>query len=456
MENKLQRIDVILGRNYGPTVEVNGNMHYLSPTNYLLAESMLMHPYEVLKLVEEYPIYKLPELKALYSGEKWIKTKPAFIPNKRELKLLNNPKKLIEIFRKKVQSKDGTYNLIELSGKSIVRKAVLWGSGTLEAEVKSLSGITTTGGNQAYHSIRLNRLGLDENDRINYGDAFCDCADFNYEEVKNAGIRINNEDEEVLLSSREHCKHINAAELILDKEIRGINTGLLRIAGGKLPEYSAMPYTFFDIPSRHIEKLLGEVLVNYYVFNKNLLNINIKITDMIGIYRRHTLKMAERGELTFRATRQRNLSLKSLSKTEIAAKYLVREAKKRLRDQGYNYDGVCLEFKNTEYQTVAQRYIKEDRIISIATNLERPPLFIEKRLGENIKLFNNKIVDGDPFLRVYNKTRSMYKTIDDVTRRECMERVFIPGSYGAKDKINVPYILELWYKNTIKNAKISL
>ena len=449
------RTNVILGRNYGPAVESDGTMHYMPPANYLMAKAMLMKPSEVLSLVREYPDYKLSELKALESGEKWTRIKPAFLPSRRHIALLQDPKKLEERFIKKVKQRDGTLNLIESSGKDTINNSILYGSGVLSANVKSLSSRSATGGNQAYHKVKLNGLGLDEYDKIKYRDRHCDCSDFSEEEEKFPGLRENELKEEEKLIPRVHCKHINVAEILFDQEIRGINTGLLKKAGGNLPEFSAMPYSFFDVPSRHVKHLLGEVLISYYVFNNNLFDINLKLSDMKGIYRNHTLKMAENGELTFRARRQRNVTLPYLTIRQKASALLVKEARQRLQEDGFTYDGVCVEFKGTLYQNIAQRYIKDNKVITIATSLERPPLFTEKRLEDKIDVFGNKLLEEDPFLKLYSETRSMYKTIDDVTRRECRERIFIPGSYGAKKRMDVPYVLRQWYKETIRQAKKS-
>ncbi len=386
-------------RDYGVVVGSRYDKFFFSPFKYALAKLMLETPQEINTRLEK------------FADENSY--------NKKETKAE---------FRRGVKRKEKLTRLIDMSRRDFLFNTALYNRG-FTAESLSKSDKT----------IPPYRLLISEPSIINIYDEFqpgnrrCDCADSYWGEAKNKKV---------------NCMHLSALELALEidnKTKESIENNLTGLYPQERLKLNVFPFVIGLDSS--LDLLLTESLWRYYVENQKQVDINKFLLDNPNIYSEKLISMLNNSrfdKVRYEVLRQEEQSKLKRDLTEserrfyAASNALEERIYKKLKSDGYTFGGYCLEFKGTKDEVVGKRFQNRDRIISIIIQKDMPPIMIKKHLDDKIQ--NSFGYISKPLSFDFQ----VKKDIDDVTRREVLTQVFIPGEKKGSD-IFVPEILKERY-----------
>jgi hypothetical protein len=124
-----------------------------------------------------------------------------------------------------------------------------------------------------------------------------------------------------------------------------------------------------------------------------------------------------------------------------------------LRDRGFYTNKYSLEFRGTEHEVVAQRFIhpKTSRVISLCIKDNMPPILVEKYLGDRPSDWITQTSDSRQD-SPYQRLGQLYESIDDSTRRLGPTRILIPGT-NKDSQVTVSQELKEFYNQHLPEDK---
>jgi|GEM_PF-2053697 len=275
---------------------------------------------------------------------------------------------------------------------------------------------------------------------LTIADAYCSCDDHHWGLVK--GI--------VTL-----CTHASALEVALAEDQASGKNATLNITG-LLPKAragaSGLPFHLWT-PAENYSKgphlRLTELLMEYYVDGKSQYAIDRAVLDDPTIYGSAIKAAITEGKAAFIVVPQKEQRKRRDEMTETqrriyaAGRALTNRMVGRLIERGFRNDDEALEFKGTQFETVARRYRNGDEIYAICANGEDPPIAVHRFLGSRVEEWWNS-AETHPQAEVSPFRRTPYVSVDDKTRREGQTEIIIPGRrQGAK--FFVPKLLQEEY-----------
>ncbi len=341
--------------------------------------------------------------------------------------LKEDPASITDIVRECVKKKDRTYILFDAEPHDAVKELKLEGN-VLSAKVKSKRAPDET--RPLYHentfrSVLLGRYGSPQVTVINCSD----CEDFS-QVLKKGGKPIR---------SYIHCVHNSAMRSEFEERMRfNVKAKNPMIIKGEKPKPSDVfsPFNFvsnwiyvdgvYQPDNRHLAALEGDVLVTYYVIQKevdDIFGINERLLTIEECYSPSMLDWIRAGKVTRRVIGQRRKTAKLdaslLEEEETLSENLDREIKTR----GYEYDGRCRELG----RRVADRYVNKETGVSVNVVFSGtgPPFYTVREPIPNSKIIPTGEYAGEtnPFKLV---GRRNLRAFDDVNMEETKMRVELP------------------------------
>lgn len=360
---------VIIPRDYGLRLPVRisgeGARHvFVSPMRYALGQTMLETPGQLRARVRD---------RAMWHG--------------------SDAEELEEMFLDGIVRRFGTKNAWRLARGNVVRNVRGYGD-KYAAEVKSKSGRP-----RAYLDVLVHTgQGL-----VRYPGS-CDCREDFYARVK---------------SERPLCTHMAALELALVSDARG-DTSLT----GRRPKRTTMPFGFRD--SREGERLLTDMLFDYFVERREMHEIDRSVLGNRDAYSTALYGLlSSRNAPEFRVMRQEE---RRIAKTADRAFYAeVGRIKRAIRQKlrGFDFAGYGLEFKGTKFESVSERYVRDNKVYAITVLPGKPPVVVRKRLGQRVEDWlqpDNAV----PWKHPFDYADTDYRSVDDATRRASETRIIVP------------------------------
>ncbi len=187
-----------------------------------------------------------------------------------------------------------------------------------------------------------------------------------------------------------------------------------------------------------------DTLVSRYILGETLFSIDRKLMRLGGLS--NPLEaMIRVGEANFQVVRQRFREQVMPRRYIQESRALLIKMRRALEGNGFTRVGYVLEYEHTKYETVAERYTKGNKAVSICYRNDLPVHYVYRELGKFIDLNGDrKVINPEhPFSRL----RMAERNIDDCTRRECISRILLPQSRTGKKGIYIPQRVHQAYIN---------
>ncbi len=399
LEIPLIRTEVVLPRNYCLAFSSFGRRHYLSPSAYALGQ--------VIRLTERQLDEYLKEWLA-------VKKEESVHPTYRKKDLTGfSFDDLKELLLERIEGVEGARNLYRVGGSEAVHSIIEYPS-ALVGQVKRI----THGGEKGKDvAVSLANPWLTLDGLLNYGDATSESTGAYWEDAK----RIMYHDPYVCaLEIENHHKCKNSQSRIERKQS----------VWRKVP---SMPFRLAEENDPEIRKLLVDVLIGHYVQGKGYYRLNRELLDNPRVYQPAALEMILQGKAQFKVVRQINQERKIPKYRVDIARKVIRAAEHRLMKEGFRREGLVLEFKDSPYEVIGERYQNKEREVTIAVEpCSHLPYFVSRILKqEKADIFaRRRIMDRHPLVRAEkdrNRPTKGYLSLDDATRRAGNTKIFLPG-----------------------------
>ena len=390
---------MIQERDYGVVVKRRYDKFFFSPFKYALGKLMLETPEQINTRLE------------LFADENSLKRK--------EVK---------DEFRKGIRKKEKLTRLMDIGQRDTLFNLQRYGQGI------SAEAISKSDKNQKPYGVDINELTIENiYGEFMSGNRRCECKDSRWSDVKKKTL---------------NCMHLSALELALyydNKSRESVEDNLSALLPKERPNPIILPFQIGINPN--LDLILTQSLWDYYVEDTKQFNINKALLENPQIYTQILLKTLnqetfDRAEYQVLRQSEEKKSKSQITESErrfyAASNALEERIIKKLDTLGFKFRAYGLEFKGTKDEITAKRFQNRNQVISVVIPENMPPIMIKKYLSAKVNPSFGYISKPLDF------TQRKYEDIDDVTRRETINVLFIPGEKEGTD-IFVPEILKERY-----------
>jgi|TARA_B100001971_G_C18265606_1_gene591909 hypothetical protein len=335
------------------------------------------------------------------------------------------PSELLFALKQKMRFELGSYNLWNVGGSGVISPTKetdhpYTGTVVMTANIKSMDN-AVKGEVSKYWFTSITGPFI-KGKELSLTDLYCGCQDFRWNSTKEGYTNINTV-----------CTHIAA---LMDfakespKDIRNyLNTGKAK------DSEVFLPFNFND-SNLHID-----ILIDHLFNTTNFSEISQRILKNPEIYTPKLTDLIKEEKVFYDVLVQRNAKRNTDPKNTDPFDSLSHSLKSILGKKGYRLKGHCIEFKDTEYQTVSLSYERGPYIRRILFNEKFPPITTLRRKlpNQEVRIFDSDTTPNHPFSYLFEPQ----KVLDDRTRKKTLFEVRIP--FGLK----VPKILWRDYAKTI-------
>ncbi|MFC1732470.1 hypothetical protein ACFL6I_19370, partial [candidate division KSB1 bacterium] len=415
---KKSETNIVLPRNYGVVVQSGSNACFYDPMRYILGHVILSTQPQLFAWLEKWQKFKAYETEQKNNGT--LPYTPKF-PVEGIEDLLEIPVEEVEdLLLAKIQKKEGSKNLWTVGGAGSIDRAKLYGK-TLEAEIKSKSW--------GFNKVHISRPFLNGSGVIQHSDIYCSAPEGNYESQKNLRVM---------------CSHAAALETAQFMQLKGIRNFMIDYGSRNIKNYQ--PILAFDFVSNpFLTNLEVDALLAHYIKGEAFYKINRKLADIPDHFSAALNRTGQVGKAKFAVMRQKAKDFgRSRSYQEVETPWANR-IREKIKNLGYKRKPFyTVVFKDSPHEMIAERYESKDgkESIELAFSFDYAPIVVKKRLYGDTNLqrlpneypqnpFLNIKVDGNGIQYIGSSAR----TIDDCTRKECIEQVFVPKSLPISKKM---------------------
>jgi len=398
----------IIPRDYGLSFYSQGASITVIPSHYFLAAILMCEERELDERLRKYQEFKKRQLRKEHSNPHY----PLFQLGKKAKILDLDFPELKEEVLERILKKDGVKTLYIAGGKDTVQDCN-YGSVVSTGKVRTRHDARVSDA-QKYRRARIGNPTLNQYGTLGFTDLSCTCDNTFWEETKGREVRVT-------------CYHIAALNIFLYDALKNGAAENKVTLEDKINRDIATPFSISPRKLGDNNYLDMEVLFAYYVAGLNHFQINQRLLPLGFSFLSPAMQtMIMRRRVSYEVIRQ------GRKRAEVPADYLFDEVKliskirQRLRQEGYEREGLCIEHPRTEYETIAERYVKDENMISLVTPTTRLPPYaiLKKPIGQPSMYTVPADTNEHPFLRL-NKKRHGF---DDMTRRPVEETIFLPGS----------------------------
>jgi hypothetical protein len=395
-------------RDYGILVPLGrNNKLFLSPVKYALAALMLETQEQIQQRVES-----ISSDESLTTLEERLQ---------RRVKAVNGSKNLLR------KSKRQAIQNTRLEARTLKADITSRNKGTYQITLKPFFG--------AFKKNAPNILG--------YQEADCQCPD-HYELKSNELVEM--------------CAHLALADsaFYADNVTRKSQSQNLTALRPKNRPAQAKPFLFNNSSIDHITNVLRDFYVGTKqgrrILRKNHFELDKEMLEDSALYSQVLLqKFFQRYEARFIVVRQHQITKpkEDLSYNEQRINASIRNVEtqvtRMLKDRGFYTNKYSLEFRGTEHEVVAQRFIhpKTSRVISLCIKDDMPPVLVERYLGDRPNDWITQTTDSRQD-SPYQRLGQLYESIDDSTRRLGPTKIIIPGT-NLDSQVKVSQELKEFY-----------
>ena len=394
----------IITRNYGLILSGPGQRTFLAPLNYLLGSLIVASPEAINEQLDK---------KARREGRSGANLKRGFMNG--------------------IERRSKGDVLYMIGEGEAVKNVKRYGQFTGEVIAKSEN-------DRIFEQPGTHKVSLSYGEEpFSYNQAGCDCDDNFWSNIKSPSVT-------------NFCAHLAALEYALLKDQRSRASKIDSITGLYPAERKAnivQPFRFT------LDGILGngmDILFEYFANGTNQYAINKAILEDPSYYSPELMSFIEENPERISRTvvplRERTKKVwENETRTYGHAKALENRIVSELESKGFRKAGMGLEFQGTPHEVVAKRYQRGDTVYEICANEETLPIIVRKHLGESSDWFDDRDTRTDsPFART-----ETYESIDDTTRRECVNKISVPSV--DESRLFVPVHLERGYKKAVNEAR---
>ncbi len=415
----------VVMRHYGPAFTNEGTKIMTYPSAFAIAAVMLSSEKELDARLKAWQAFR----KEHYARDKHKgKDSPLFKLDGKSRKLLDLPfGDLKELLLDRITKEEGARTLYTSDSSEAVQGSgfsthYLFGYARRKENAR---GDVTT------RHVTIGNPLLDRWDHIAASKVSCgECNSKIYEDTKEANVNPV-------------CYHAAEVWEAFWMSVRG-RKDLVKFKKG-VPKNPAIP---FNLTPDDLWGLFLDIdtLVARYIQKDKLASIDRKLVRLAGLSS-PLEEMVKNGEATFQVVRQYFSQQPMPALYVRQTKGLIRKMRDALQDQGFSRLGYVLEHENSNFETVAERYVNGNKVVSICFRNDLPLHYVVKELSDKVDLNGEgKVVNyEDPFKRV-NKVEH---NVDDATRRKCESRILLPGSSRAKKRLYIPLTVANAYRKRL-------
>lgn len=411
MANESVATGEIIPRDYGLVLTLrNKQKLFVSPSKYIIARLMLETPGEIRERIQVHSELIHVE----YS-------------------------RLEEMLVDGVVAREGTKNILNFDRKhkkKTVKNVKVYTRDNVSANIKSKGRR-----HSAFYETIINNPSQ-ESGILDYRGVECECKEDFWNKVKTVDAIM--------------CVHAATLEssLYLDGQ-SGLSSrrNITGLFPSKRKNNPSMPFAFLE-DDEEINRLVTHVLFAYYTDNSSHFNINKFLLSDEDNYSEALQKHFESDNARFEVLRQkeREVSKDSLTSYEVKFFGSVKVLESRIindlrHNRGFRKAGYALEFKGSEHEMVAQRFVNGHEVYSLCIGSGTPPILVHRYLGARVHnwISAKNGVQDSPFRMSGEK----FTSVDDATRRAGETEIIIPGM-RAGSKFYVQDILKQKYNQLMK------
>ena len=347
---------------------------------------------------------------------------------------------------RRVKAVNGSKNLLRKSKRQTIQNTRLEAR-TIKADIASRNkGTYQITLKPFFGTFRKNAQNI-----IGYEQAECQCPD-HYELKSNELVEM--------------CAHLALADsaIYADNVTRKNQRENLTGLRPKDRPSQAKPFLFSNTSIDHITNVLRDLYIGTKqgrrILRKNHFELDKEMLEDPALFSQELLqKFSNRYEARFMVVRQHQIVKPkedlTYNQTRINAsiRHVETQVTRMLRDRGFYTNKYSLEFRGTEHEVVAQRFIhpKTSRVISLCIKDNMPPILVEKYLGDRPSDWITQTSDSRQD-SPYQRLGQLYESIDDSTRRLGPTRILIPGT-NKDSQVTVSQELKEFYNQHLPEDK---